>query len=98
MNYMWDDLVSVCTTTPATPAHSVQQRERCPGRVCHRASRDTYDSEVCHEGEILYSGQRQQIKGKGRNTGGREGRGKEISHPRATHRHLQSSTARSAST
>jgi len=54
MNYMWDDLVSVRTTTPTTPAYSVQQRERCPGRVCRRASRDTYDAEVCHGGEILY--------------------------------------------
>jgi hypothetical protein len=73
MNYMWDDLVSACTTTPATPAHSAQQRERCPGRVCRRASRDTYDAEVCHGGEILYFVQRQQKKGKDRNTGGREG-------------------------
>jgi hypothetical protein len=62
MNYMWDDLVSVCTTTPA-PAHSVQQRERCPSRLCRRASCDTYDAEVCHGGEILYFVQRQQKKG-----------------------------------
>jgi hypothetical protein len=48
MNYMRDDLVSVCTTTPA---HSVQQRERRPGRVCRSASRNTYDEEVCHRGE-----------------------------------------------
>ena len=32
MNYIWDDLVSVCTLPPP-PAHSAQQRERCPGRV-----------------------------------------------------------------
>jgi hypothetical protein len=62
MNYMWDDLVSASTTTPATPAHSVQQRERCPGRVCSSASRDTYDAEVCHGGEILYFVPRQQTK------------------------------------
>ena len=54
VDYMWDDLVSICTTTPTTPAHSVQQRERCPGRVCRSAPRDTYDAEVCHGGEILY--------------------------------------------
>jgi len=85
MNDMWDDLVSVCTTTPATPAHSVQQGERCPGRVCRSASRDTYDAEVCHGGEILYFVPRQTQKKKEKNKtkqnkngtlGEREGGGK----------------------
>jgi len=71
---MWDDLVSVCTTTPTTPAHSVQQRECCPGRVCRSASRNTYDAEVCHGGKIFYFVTRQ-TKEK-RNTRGREVGGK----------------------
>ena len=55
MNYMWDDLMSAChTTARAGPAHSIQQSERCPGRVCRGASRDTYNAEVRHWGEILY--------------------------------------------
>ena len=76
---MWDDLVSVCTTTPATatPAHSVQQRERCPSRVCRSASRDTYDAEVCHGGEILYfcsaSTKKKKKEDRNQNTGRREG-------------------------
>jgi hypothetical protein len=84
MNYMWVDLVSVCTVITATATHSVQQRERCPGRVCRRASRDTYNAEVCHGGEILYFVPRQhkkrkEKKAKSKHWGKQEG--KEISHP-----------------
>jgi hypothetical protein len=84
MDYMWDDLVSVCTTTPV--AHSVQQCERCPGRVCRSASRDTYDAEVCHGGEILYfvsastkkkgGGNEKSIETLGGGRGGKRERGK----------------------
>ena len=51
---MWDDFVFICTITPATPTHTIEQRECCPGRVCRSAERDTHNAEVCHRAEIFY--------------------------------------------